>query len=51
MIQSSTVAPLSVTIIGAGIGGLVCAIACRREGFHARVLEQADEIKPVRTIV
>ncbi|KPI37152.1 3-hydroxybenzoate 6-hydroxylase 1 [Cyphellophora attinorum] len=41
-------APLSVTIIGAGIGGLVCAIACRREGLSARVLEQADEIKPVR---
>lgn len=38
---------LSVTVIGAGIGGLACAIACRREGLSVRILEQAPKIQPV----
>lgn len=38
---------MKVVIIGAGIGGLVCAIACRREGLDAVVLERAPELQPV----
>ncbi|KAH7155949.1 salicylate hydroxylase [Dactylonectria macrodidyma] len=35
--------PLKVTIVGAGLGGLACAIACHRRGFDVMVLEQARE--------
>ena len=38
---------LRVVIIGAGIGGLTCAIACRQEGLDVVVLERAAEFKPV----
>lgn len=38
---------LKVIIIGAGLGGLACAIACRRYGLEAIVLEQASRITPV----
>ncbi|KAF0330560.1 salicylate hydroxylase [Colletotrichum asianum] len=31
---------MKVVIVGAGIGGLVCAIACRREGIDVTVLER-----------
>lgn len=34
-------------IIGAGLGGLACAIACRRYGLEVIVLEQASKITPV----
>lgn len=36
-----------VVIIGAGLGGLACAIACRRYGLEVVVLEQASKITPV----
>ncbi|OHE95128.1 hypothetical protein CORC01_09515 [Colletotrichum orchidophilum] len=38
---------MKVVVIGAGIGGLVCAISCRREGLDVVVLEQAPGLKPV----
>ncbi|KAK1447362.1 hypothetical protein CMEL01_09201 [Colletotrichum melonis] len=38
---------MKVVIIGAGIGGLVCAISCRREGLEVVVLEQAAALQPV----
>ena len=39
----------TVVIIGAGLGGLACAIACRRYGMEVIVLEQAPRITPVCT--
>ncbi|KAK1495501.1 hypothetical protein CCUS01_13382 [Colletotrichum cuscutae] len=38
---------MKVVIIGAGIGGPVCAISCRREGLEVVVLEQAAALQPV----
>ncbi|KAH7232699.1 hypothetical protein B0J15DRAFT_409039 [Fusarium solani] len=38
---------MKVIIIGAGIGGLVCAIACRREGLSVTVLERTAALAPV----
>ncbi|KAK2002223.1 FAD/NAD(P)-binding domain-containing protein [Colletotrichum falcatum] len=38
---------MKVLVIGAGLGGLVCAIACRKEGFEVVVLERADRVTPV----
>ncbi|KAI8663819.1 FAD-binding-3 domain-containing protein [Fusarium keratoplasticum] len=38
---------MKVIIIGAGIGGLVCAIACRREGLSVTVLERTPVLAPV----
>ncbi|KAJ0158557.1 3-hydroxybenzoate 6-hydroxylase 1 [Colletotrichum tanaceti] len=38
---------LKVIIVGAGIGGLTCAIACRRESFEVVVLERASRIVPM----
>ncbi|KAK1600335.1 uncharacterized protein LY79DRAFT_585825 [Colletotrichum navitas] len=38
---------MKVLVIGAGLGGLVCAIACRKEGFEVVVLERADRIIPM----
>lgn len=51
MLDQENPEPLSVAIIGAGIGGLVCAIACRRQGLQVTVLEQAHEIKAVRSSI
>lgn len=34
-------------IIGAGLGGLACAITCRRYGLEVIVLEQASRITEV----
>ena len=39
--------PLKVVIVGAGIGGLTCAIACRQQGLDVLVLEKAHKILPV----
>lgn len=38
---------LKAVIIGAGLGGLACAIACRRYGLEVIVLEQASRITEV----
>jgi pyruvate/2-oxoglutarate dehydrogenase complex dihydrolipoamide dehydrogenase (E3) component len=51
MLDQENTKPLSVAIIGAGIGGLVCAIACRRQGLQVTVLERAHEIKAVRSLI
>ena len=41
--------PMHIGIIGAGLGGLVAAIAIRRAGPRVTVLEQAAELKEVRS--
>ncbi|KAF6783352.1 salicylate hydroxylase, partial [Colletotrichum sojae] len=38
---------MKVIIVGAGMGGLACAIACRREGLDVVVLERASRIVPI----
>ncbi|KAK2040072.1 salicylate hydroxylase [Colletotrichum somersetense] len=38
---------LKVIIVGAGVGGLTCAIACQREGFEVVVLERASRVIPM----
>ncbi|GAB1203813.1 hypothetical protein APSETT445_002453 [Aspergillus pseudonomiae] len=38
---------MRVIIVGAGIGGLTCAIACRRENLDVIVLERSPELLPV----
>jgi 2-polyprenyl-6-methoxyphenol hydroxylase-like FAD-dependent oxidoreductase len=42
--------PTKVIIVGAGLGGLSCAIACRRKGLDTIVLERAPEILPVSAL-
>ena len=37
----------NVAIIGAGLGGLACAIALRKQGINVRVYEQAKTFRPV----
>jgi salicylate hydroxylase len=36
-----------MVIVGAGIGGLACAIASGRQGFDVVVLERAEKLTPV----
>ena len=38
---------LHVLIVGCGLGGLACAIACGHEGLKVTVLEQASELAEV----
>ncbi|KAK5217589.1 hypothetical protein LTS03_008282 [Exophiala xenobiotica] len=38
---------MKVIVIGAGLGGLACAIACRREGLDVLIVERAPEILPI----
>lgn len=38
---------MKVVIVGGGIGGLVCAIACRRENLEVVLLERAPALAPV----
>ncbi|KAF3808726.1 FAD-dependent monooxygenase OpS4 [Colletotrichum gloeosporioides] len=38
---------MKVLVIGAGLGGLACAIACKREGLEVVVLERANRIVPI----
>lgn len=38
---------MQVIIVGAGLGGLTCAIACRRAGMDVVILEQSDVISEV----
>lgn len=42
-----TLSDLKITIIGAGIGGLACALALRKQGACVTVLEQAEAISEV----
>jgi choline dehydrogenase-like flavoprotein len=35
---------LNVIVVGAGLGGLACAIECRRKGHRVTVFENAPEI-------
>jgi 2-polyprenyl-6-methoxyphenol hydroxylase-like FAD-dependent oxidoreductase len=42
-----TRAPFTITIIGAGIGGLTAALALRQAGFDVAVYEQAPELTEV----
>ena len=35
---------LNVIVVGAGLGGLACAIECRRKGHNVIVFENAPEI-------
>lgn len=38
---------LPVLILGAGIGGLTCAIALRQRGIRAEIVEQAPELREI----
>jgi salicylate hydroxylase len=38
---------MKVIIIGAGLGGLACAITCRQEGIDVLVVERAPKILAV----
>lgn len=38
---------MKVVIVGAGLGGLTCAIACRREGLDVEILERSSEIREI----
>lgn len=42
-----TVNVRNVAIIGAGLGGLACAIALHKQGFEVQVYEQAKDFRPV----
>lgn len=37
--------PVKALVIGAGIGGLTCAVALRRVGIHVEVYERATELR------
>lgn len=39
----------TATVIGAGLGGLACAIALRKQGINAQIYEQAQAFRPVGT--
>ncbi|KAK5025884.1 hypothetical protein LTR13_010348 [Exophiala sideris] len=38
---------MKVIVVGAGLGGLACAIACRQGGLDVLILERAPKILPV----
>lgn len=38
---------MKVIIVGAGIGGLALAVACRQENLEVVVLERAPALEPV----
>ena len=41
---------MKVIIIGAGLGGLACAITCRQESLEVVILERAPEISAVSVL-
>jgi len=41
------VAPLSIAVIGGGLGGLTAAVALHQAGFDVHVYEQAPELTEV----
>lgn len=38
---------MKIIIIGAGLGGLACAIACRRENLDVVVLERSSDAREI----
>ncbi|OQE44982.1 hypothetical protein PENCOP_c002G02466 [Penicillium coprophilum] len=38
---------MKVVVVGGGLGGLACAIACRREGIDVEILERSVEVQEV----
>ncbi|KAJ5807396.1 hypothetical protein N7447_010852 [Penicillium robsamsonii] len=38
---------MKVVVVGGGLGGLACAIACRREGIDVEILERSPEVHEV----
>ena len=44
MAITSTKAPFHVLIVGAGLGGLSCAISCLNDGLKVTILEKAKEL-------
>jgi len=46
--QKTNSSPLRITIIGAGVSGLVSAISCALAGHRVLVLEAARELAEVR---
>jgi salicylate hydroxylase len=42
---------MSIIVVGAGLGGLVLAIALARRGHSVRVLEQALKLGEVRSVI
>jgi NADPH-dependent 2,4-dienoyl-CoA reductase/sulfur reductase-like enzyme len=40
---------IKVIVVGAGLGGLACAIECRRKGHEVIVFENAPEITRIGT--
>ncbi|MBV8325220.1 FAD-dependent monooxygenase [Chryseobacterium sp.] len=47
MVSKQHVTKETITIIGAGIGGLVTALTLRQQGYAVHIYEGATEIKPV----
>lgn len=47
MDQNSTRPDLHVVIVGAGLGGCSCAIACARQGMRVTMLDQVAEFFPL----
>lgn len=39
--------PLDVTVVGAGLGGLACAIAFQRRGHRVTIFESAPQIAEI----
>ncbi|CAG2011201.1 unnamed protein product [Fusarium graminearum] len=39
---------MQVVIVGAGLGGIACGIACRRQGLDVTILERAPELSEVQ---
>jgi 2-polyprenyl-6-methoxyphenol hydroxylase-like FAD-dependent oxidoreductase len=36
---------IDVIIVGAGFGGIACAIGCKRKGHRVMILEKVHELK------
>jgi len=51
MAVGKTSSTFKVVIVGAGLGGLSCAIACLRSGLEVEVLEKAAKFEPVKSPV
>lgn len=47
MSNDARVAPLSIIVVGAGLGGLAAAISCTLAGHEVTVLEQASKLGEV----